>query len=99
MPSVALPGSPATPRAADVRCLAPLWWHHAPLSPQTSTEMKRDLPAGAKQTQVYARDTKVKANSYGALLKKYTASFGEMGKGLAAADAGPLDEAYVGGGS
>jgi len=66
---------------------------------QTSTEKKRDLAAGAKQTQVYARDTKVKANSYGALLKKYTASFGEVGKGLAAADAGPLDEAYVGGGS
>lgn len=61
--------------------------------------MKRDLPAGAKQTQVYARDTKVKAKLYGVMLGKYTAAYGEAGAGLAAADAGPLDEAYVGGGS
>ena len=66
---------------------------------QTSTENKRDLPAGAKQTQVYARDTKVKATLYGVLLNKFTAAYGEAGTGLAAADAGPLDEAYVGGAS
>jgi len=65
----------------------------------TSTEKKRDLPAGAKQTQVYARDTKLKTNAYGMLLRKYTSAYGEAGTGLAAADAGPLDEAYVGGGS
>lgn len=66
---------------------------------QTSTENKRDLPAGAKQTMAYARDTKIRASSYGALLGLYTGLYGEEGKGLAAADAGPLDEAYVGGAS
>ena len=39
-------------------------------------------------------------NHFGFLLQRYSALFGEAdGKGLAAADAGPLDEAYVGGGS
>ena len=65
----------------------------------SSTENGRDLPAGAKQTSAYARDTKVRANLYGALLGKYTKAFGDEGKGLTAADAGPLDEAYVGGAS
>lgn len=42
----------------------------------------------------------VRANHFGFLLKKYIALFGEEdGKNLASADAGPLDEAYVGGGS
>jgi len=63
-------------------------------------EMKRELAAGAKQTATYARDTKVRANHYGFLLKRYTAAYGEaVGASLAAADAGPLDEAYVGGAS
>jgi len=63
-------------------------------------EMKRTLPAGAKQTATYTRDTKVRANHFGFLLKRYTAAYGEVeGKPLAGADAGPLDEAYVGGGS
>lgn len=66
---------------------------------ETSTENKRDLPAGAKQTAAYARDTKIRANLYGALLGKYSKAYGEAGKGLTAADAGPLDEAYVGGAS
>lgn len=61
--------------------------------------MKRNLPAGAKQTQVYARDTKVKATLYGTMLSKYLAAYGEEARELAAADAGPLDEAYVGGAS
>ncbi len=64
-----------------------------------AAENKRELPAGAKQTMVYARDTKVRANNYGRLVKKYTALYGDEGKDLAAADAGPLDEAYVGGAS
>ena len=48
---------------------------------------------------MYDRDTKVRQAAYGGLLAKYTARFGDDGKGLAAADAGPMDEAYVGGAS
>ena len=41
-----------------------------------------------------------KQNCYGALLDTYTDFFGQAdGATLAAADSGPLDEAYVGGGS
>eukprot|EP00316_Scyphosphaera_apsteinii_P005998 CAMPEP_0119312430 /NCGR_PEP_ID=MMETSP1333-20130426/26405_1 /TAXON_ID=418940 /ORGANISM="Scyphosphaera apsteinii, Strain RCC1455" /LENGTH=277 /DNA_ID=CAMNT_0007317051 /DNA_START=96 /DNA_END=929 /DNA_ORIENTATION=- len=66
----------------------------------TADEAGRSLPAGAKQTMTYTRDTKIRAMHYGELLKTYTTSFGpEQGTQLAAADAGPLDEAYVGGGS
>lgn len=63
-------------------------------------EMKRELAAGAKQTQTYARDTKVRANHFAFLLGQYTPLFGaDEAHALATADAGPLDEAYVGGGS
>lgn len=64
-----------------------------------AVEGPRALGAGAKQTQTYARDTKLRANAYGELLSMYSVLFGEDGKALAAADAGPLDEAYVGGAS
>jgi hypothetical protein len=65
-----------------------------------AADMGRELPAGAKQTSTYARDTKVRQNHFGYLLSKYTALYGaEEGKALTTADAGPLDEAYVGGGS
>lgn len=67
---------------------------------QKADEMKRGLPAGMRQTATYTRDTKVRANHFGFLLGRYSALFGEAdGKELATADAGPLDEAYVGGGS
>ena len=66
----------------------------------SADEMKRGLPAGMRQTATYTRDTKVRANHFGFLLGKYTALFGDAdGKALAEADAGPLDEAYVGGAS
>lgn len=66
----------------------------------TADEMNRGLPAGMRQTATYTRDTKVRANHFGFLLGRYTARFGDVdGKALATADAGPLDEAYVGGGS
>jgi len=66
----------------------------------TADEMKRGLPAGMRQTATYTRDTKVRANHFGFLLGKYIGLFGDAdGKDLASADAGPLDEAYVGGGS
>jgi hypothetical protein len=60
----------------------------------------RGLPAGMRQTATYTRDTKVRQQHFGFLLSKYTPLFGaDEGKALTAADAGPLDEAYVGGGS
>ena len=41
-----------------------------------------------------------KINAYGALLDVYSGWYGQAdGAQLAAADSGPLDEAYVGGGS
>ena len=46
------------------------------------------------------RARQVRQQHFGFLLGKYTPLFGEAeGKALTAADAGPLDEAYVGGGS
>lgn len=66
----------------------------------SAEEMGRGLSAGMRQTATYTRDTKVRANHFGFLLGRYSALFGaEEGKALASADAGPLDEAYVGGGS
>ena len=63
-------------------------------------EMKRALPAGTKQTQTYARDTKLRAVLFGELLARYERIFGDdEGRKFAEADAGPLDEAYVGGAS
>ena len=63
-------------------------------------EMGRELPAGAKQTATYTRDTKVRMQHFGFLRGRYIAAYGEgVGHDLASADAGPLDEAYVGGGS
>ena len=69
----------------------------------SAEEMKRGLSAGMRQTATYTRDTKVRANHFGFLLKAYTTMLGfnlaSEAKQLASADAGPLDEAYVGGGS
>jgi hypothetical protein len=48
----------------------------------------------------YVYDTPKKQEMYGALLETYTRLYGAGdGAKLAAADSGPLDEAYVGGGS
>lgn len=55
---------------------------------------------GAPINSQYVYDTKYKQNSYGALLDVYCINYGQSeGELLAAADSGPLDEAYVGGGS
>jgi hypothetical protein len=55
---------------------------------------------GAPINAQYVYDSKFKINSYGALLNVYSGIFGATeGATLAAADLGPLDEAYVGGGS
>jgi hypothetical protein len=57
------------------------------------------LPAGMKVTSTYAHDTKMRAQLFGVLASFYAGLFGDRGRALAAADAGPLDEAYVGGAS
>jgi hypothetical protein len=55
---------------------------------------------GAPVNTQYVYDTKFKLNCYEALLDTYTQLLGPQdGAKLAAADSGPLDEAYVGGGS
>lgn len=55
---------------------------------------------GAPVNTQYVYDTKFKLNAYGALLEEYSNIFGaEDGKKLAVGESGPLDEAYVGGGS
>eukprot|EP00529_Nitzschia_sp_RCC80_P020513 CAMPEP_0113486964 /NCGR_PEP_ID=MMETSP0014_2-20120614/25268_1 /TAXON_ID=2857 /ORGANISM="Nitzschia sp." /LENGTH=402 /DNA_ID=CAMNT_0000380653 /DNA_START=88 /DNA_END=1296 /DNA_ORIENTATION=+ /assembly_acc=CAM_ASM_000159 len=55
---------------------------------------------GAPVNSQYVYDTKFKQNCFGCLQGEYTALFGsEDGKTLAVGDSGPLDEAYVGGGS
>ena len=95
---VRLPLTDASTAAAANACTAAVdrW-----LNWMTSAEeMKRGLSAGMRQTATYTRDTKVRAQHFGFLLGRYTALFGDAdGKALASADAGPLDEAYVGGGS
>ena len=93
-----LPLTEANAAAAAAACTAAVdQW----LAWMTSAEeMKRGLPAGMRQTATYTRDTKVRANHFGFLLSKYKALFGDVdGNDLATAHAGPLDEAYVGGGS
>ena len=57
------------------------------------------LKPGMQVTSTYARDTKLRSNNYGLLLDTYGALFGADGQNIAAGDAGPLDEAYVGGAS
>jgi len=55
---------------------------------------------GAPVNTQYVYDTKYKQNCYGALLNEYKSVFGAGdGAKLAVGDSGPLDEAYVGGGS
>lgn len=55
---------------------------------------------GAPINSQYVYDSKYKINAYGALLDVYVKMFGQKdGEELAAADSGPIDEAYVGGGS
>mmetsp|Transcript_22037 Transcript_22037/g.48044 ORF Transcript_22037/g.48044 Transcript_22037/m.48044 type:complete len:236 (-) Transcript_22037:171-878(-) len=61
---------------------------------QTTEELNR-----LKVTSTYARDTKMRAVLFSADADELTAKFGAEGRELAAADAGPLDEAYVGGAS
>jgi hypothetical protein len=54
---------------------------------------------GAPINSQYVYDTKYRQNAYAALLPIYNAAFGADGASLTAAESGPLDEGYVGGGS
>jgi len=55
---------------------------------------------GAPVNTQYVYDSKMRQNCYSALLPYYQQRFGPAnGAALAAAESGPLDEAYVGGGS
>lgn len=65
-----------------------------------ATDGSHEHRPGAPVNTQYVYDSKYKQNAYGALLPIYTELFGaEEGAKLAAAESGPLDEAYVGGGS
>ena len=57
------------------------------------------LPAGMKVTSTYAYDTKMRAQMFGVMREFYDQLYAGKGQAIAAADCGPLDEAYVGGGS
>lgn len=67
---------------------------------QWALEDEHDHRPGAPINSQYVYDTKFRQNAYAALLPVYQSVFGnEDGKSLALAESGPLDEAYVGGGS
>ena len=54
---------------------------------------------GAPINSQYVYDSKYRQNAYLALLPFYNAVFGADGQKMSVAESGPLDEAYVGGGS
>lgn len=54
---------------------------------------------GAPINSQYVYDSKYRQNAYSGLFPVYSAAFGPDGGALTAAESGPLDEAYVGGGS
>jgi len=65
-----------------------------------ATDKSHTHKPGAPVNSQYVYDTKFRQNCYGALKDAYVTYFGQAdGAKLAAADSGPLDEAYVGGGS
>ena len=67
---------------------------------QWALEDEHDHRPGAPINSQYVYDTKFRQNAFAALLPVYQSVFGnEDGKSLALAESGPLDEAYVGGGS
>ena len=79
--------------AAFVGDAVDLWLSWAPSG-------DHDLTPGMQVTSTYARDTKLRATNYALLAEYFSGLFGDdAGAALAAGDAGPLDEAYVGGAS
>jgi hypothetical protein len=81
--------------AAIRECVASAWCTWA--TKEAQQHMHRP---GAPVNSQYVYDSKFRQNAYLALLAAYTNAFGSVdGAKLAAAESGPLDEAYVGGGS
>ena len=80
--------------AVAARSMAAKFW----LGWQVDMDAHAHKP-GAPINSQYVFDTPAKQNMYVALLAKLQALYGEDGVRLAAADSGPLDEGYVGGGS
>ena len=81
--------------AAIRECVAGAWctW----VTKEAAQHLHR--PGAPVNTQ-YVYDSKFRQNAYLALLATYSTLFGNVdGAKLAAAESGPLDEAYVGGGS
>ena len=65
-----------------------------------ATDKQHEHRPGAPVNTQYVYDSKFKINAYGALLGEYKAMYGAAdGQKLAVGESGPLDEAYVGGGS
>ena len=94
---ISLPATAANVRriAALRECVASAWCTWA-----TKEAAQHAHRPGAPVNTQYVYDSKFRQNSYLALLAAYTHSFGATdGAQLAAAESGPLDEAYVGGGS
>eukprot|EP00551_Chaetoceros_affinis_P001040 CAMPEP_0203661246 /NCGR_PEP_ID=MMETSP0088-20131115/59507_1 /ASSEMBLY_ACC=CAM_ASM_001087 /TAXON_ID=426623 /ORGANISM="Chaetoceros affinis, Strain CCMP159" /LENGTH=349 /DNA_ID=CAMNT_0050523907 /DNA_START=188 /DNA_END=1238 /DNA_ORIENTATION=+ len=64
-----------------------------------ATEGGHDHRPGAPVNSQYVYDSKYRQNAYLAMLQDYNEVFGADGPKMSAAESGPLDEAYVGGGS
>lgn len=64
-----------------------------------ATEGGHDHRPGAPVNSQYVYDSKYLQNAYLALLQDYNEAFGADGPKMSAAESGPLDEGYVGGGS
>lgn len=95
--SLTMPASDHNVQVVDqMRQLAAQEW----LSWATDSSGAHEHRPGAPINTQYVYDSKFRINAYGALKDYYTFKFGGAdGAKLAAAESGPLDEAYVGGGS
>lgn len=93
--SILMPNTPANVAAVvKAREQAADWWLG------WATDGHHEHRPGAPVNTQYVYDSKFKINAYGALLGEYKAMYGaEDGQKLAVGESGPLDEAYVGGGS
>lgn len=93
--SILMPNTPANVAAVmKAREQAADWWLG------WATDKQHQHRPGAPVNTQYVYDSKFKINAYGALLGEYKAMYGAAdGQKLAVGESGPLDEAYVGGGS
>mmetsp|Transcript_5237 Transcript_5237/g.12521 ORF Transcript_5237/g.12521 Transcript_5237/m.12521 type:complete len:391 (-) Transcript_5237:74-1246(-) len=93
--SILMPNTPANVAAVvKAREQAADWWLG------WATDNQHEHRPGAPVNTQYVYDSKFKINAYGALLGEFKAMYGaEDGQKLAVGESGPLDEAYVGGGS